>query len=343
MPPNYAAARAALAKCHRIDEAKTIRDKAEALRVYAKQAGDFEMQNWAAEIRIRAERRAGELLRETGENGQRRKPGERGKSGHAKGPLLNDETKAPRLADLGITKNQSQEWQKLASLPVKKFDKLVATVKEKTGEVTTGALLREHQAETQAQHKQSQVAAIERAALEGPTGKFDVIIADPPWPYEHRTEDVTHRGAPPYPSMPIDSIIVYFRERIAPVAEESAILWLWTTNAFMVQAHHVAASIGFEVKTILTWAKDRMGVGQWLRGQTEHCLMAVRGRPVVTLTNQSTLLQGKVREHSRKPDEFFALVHSLCPGRVCEFFAREQRPGIIAIGAEKEMFHARCR
>ena len=40
-------------------------------------------------------------------------------------------------------------------------------------------------------------------------------------------------------------------------------------------------------RTILTWAKDRFGNGDWLRGQTEHAIMAVRGKPIVTLTNQS--------------------------------------------------------
>ncbi|MGA2513319.1 MAG: MT-A70 family methyltransferase, partial [Candidatus Limnocylindrales bacterium] len=91
---------------------------------------------------------------------------------------------------------------------------------------------------------------------------------------------------------------------------------------------------GFEPKTILTWAKDRMGTGDWLRGQTEHCLMCVRGHPTVTLTNQTTLLHGPMREHSRKPDEFFTLVESLCPGSKLELFAREARPGWAAWGAE---------
>jgi hypothetical protein len=64
-----------------------------------------------------------------------------------------------------------------------------------------------------------------------------------------------------------------------------------------------------------------MGTGDWLRGKTEHCILAVRGQPTVTLTNQTTLLDGPVREHSRKPEEFYALVEALCPGSKVELFA----------------------
>jgi N6-adenosine-specific RNA methylase IME4 len=80
---------------------------------------------------------------------------------------------------------------------------------------------------------------------------------------------------------------------------------------------------GFEQKTILTWVKDRMGMGDWLRGQTEHCLMAVRGKPVVHLTNQTTALHAPMRAHSEKPGEFFEFVERLCPAsRYAELFSR---------------------
>jgi N6-adenosine-specific RNA methylase IME4 len=88
-------------------------------------------------------------------------------------------------------------------------------------------------------------------------------------------------------------------------------VWLWTTNAFMEEAHQIARSWGFTVKTILTWVKDRMGCGDWLRGQIEHCLLCVRGTPI-TLTSQTTALVAPVREHSRKPDAFYTLVETLC-------------------------------
>jgi N6-adenosine-specific RNA methylase IME4 len=125
---------------------------------------------------------------------------------------------------------------------------------------------------------------------------------------------------------------------VSAIACDDAILWLWTTNAFMRDAFKVLDAWGFHEKTILTWVKDRMGTGDWLRGQSEHCILAVRGSPFVTLTNQTTVLRASMREHSRKPDEFFTLVDGLCLGSKLELFAREARPGWSAWGAEASKF-----
>jgi N6-adenosine-specific RNA methylase IME4 len=181
--------------------------------------------------------------------------------------------------------------------------------------------------------KKEQIKQIE--SYREPTGKYHVIVVDPPWAYHNRASDPTHRAANPYPSMSIDEIMAM---PVPEICEEDCILWLWTTNSFIVQAHQIAETWGFTTKTILTWAKDRMGVGDWLRGQTEHCLMAIKGKPVINLTNQTTLLNGPMREHSRKPDEFYALVNSLCPGQKCELFSREERDGWHNFGAEIEKF-----
>ena len=73
-------------------------------------------------------------------------------------------------------------------------------------------------------------------------------------------------------------------------------------------------------------------MGEWLRGQTEHCILAVRGRPVKTLTNQTTVLHAPRGRHSEKPEEFYRLVESLCPGSKLELFARKQRKGWVTHG-----------
>lgn len=78
------------------------------MRMYAKQSGDtLEMQNRCAEIRLRAERRAGEMLRDMKESGDRHD----GKGNNRK-LKLHDAT--PKLTDLGIERTAAHRWQKLA-------------------------------------------------------------------------------------------------------------------------------------------------------------------------------------------------------------------------------------
>ena len=149
---------------------------------------------------------------------------------------------------------------------------------------------------------------------------YRVITADPPWPYDKRQDDPSHRGTYFYPQMSIADICAL---EVGSIAHDDSILWLWTTNHHMREAFDVLATWGFQQKTILTWVKDKMGRGDWLRGQSEHCLMAVRGKPIVSLTNQTTILRGPVREHSQKPSEFYQLVESLCPAsRYADLFSR---------------------
>jgi hypothetical protein len=86
------------------------------------QAKDLDLQNMAALIRLRAERRAGELLKEMKEKGERQKSGEnrRGIDSTAKVPST------PNLSDLGISRNQSSTWQKVAAIPASKFEAAIA-------------------------------------------------------------------------------------------------------------------------------------------------------------------------------------------------------------------------
>ena len=84
--------------------------------------------------------------------------------------------------------------------------------------------------------------------------------------------------------------------------------------------------------------KDRMGTGEWLRGQTEHCMLAVRGKPIFLQGNHTTVLEAMRREHSRKPEEFYALVEETSPGNKVELFARQKRVGWQHFGDQPQLF-----
>src|SRR5437868_2255638 len=94
----------AVAQCRWIDEVKEIRDKAVALAAYARQAKNFEAERHLIEIRLRAERRCGELLIEMAKNGQRKSRGGDGSNQHEQ--KSDGETIAPTLGDLSLTKRQ---------------------------------------------------------------------------------------------------------------------------------------------------------------------------------------------------------------------------------------------
>ena len=170
-----------------------------------------------------------------------------------------------------------------------------------------------------------------------PEGPFRVIVADPPWSHDIDQQDtgrLPRRGSKPYPDMSLDDIKGL---DVASRAADDCVLWLWTTNPHLPVSFEVIKAWGFDYKSTLTWTKDRFGTGYWLRSQTEHCLLATRGKPIITLTNQTTALPAPVGAHSQKPEEFFELVESLCPapeGGRLEMFQRQPRPGWVGFGDE---------
>jgi hypothetical protein len=135
----YETARAALAEAHRVDEVKDIRDKAEAMAAYARQAKDSELIQYATEIKVRAERRCGELLARTEKSRGAAEPGT------ARGTTRSNDatTSALTLAQMGLTKDESSRYQQLAAMPAEHFETAVATAKATAGEVTTAFMLRE--------------------------------------------------------------------------------------------------------------------------------------------------------------------------------------------------------
>jgi len=162
------------------------------------------------------------------------------------------------------------------------------------------------------------------------TGKYDVVVIDPPWDMDILDQG-SWRGGVDYPRMTLDEI-----KAISIPAKDDCVLWLWVTTKYLHEAFHIIEQWGFEQKSVLTWIKDKMGVGVWLRGQTDHCILAIKGKPLWQLKGQTTALIAPTRGHSVKPDEFYDLVDSLCYGAKLDYFARKPREGWFTYGTMEE-------
>jgi len=132
----YDAARHALQAAASVDEVKEIRNKSLALAAYAKQAKDKDLLSWASEIKIRAERRAGELLivMEKAKSNQYTKSAQYIES--------TEQNKPKTLAALGISKNQSSHWQSVAAISEENFEKAILESKQDNIEITTPLILK---------------------------------------------------------------------------------------------------------------------------------------------------------------------------------------------------------
>lgn len=124
---------------------------------------------------------------------------------------------------------------------------------------------------------------------------------------------------------------------VASIAADDAHLYVWVTNAFLVEAHDLARAWGFKPKTLLTWVKTyqddpcrvSMKTGYWFRGATEHVLFAVRGSLRLQAAEgvPTAFLWPRIGKHSIKPAAFGGLVERCSPGPYVELFARAQRLG----------------
>jgi N6-adenosine-specific RNA methylase IME4 len=110
---------------------------------------------------------------------------------------------------------------------------------------------------------------------------------------------------------------------------------------------------GFEYKTNLVWHKvrkdggsDGRGVGFYFRNVTELILFGVRGKNARTLApgrRTVNLLASRKREHSRKPDEQYAIIEACSPGPRVELFARGVRTGWARWGDQADDAYAPTR
>ncbi|GAA6196672.1 MT-A70 family methyltransferase [Pseudophaeobacter sp.] len=179
-----------------------------------------------------------------------------------------------------------------------------------------------------------------------PLFRYGLIMADPPWAYKNWSEGGEHKNASAqYDCMGLDAVKAL---RVGDLAAPDCILWLWATNPLLDQAFDVMRAWGFQFKTAGHWSKktkhgkQAFGTGYILRCSGEPFLIGTIGNPK-TARNVRSVVEGPLREHSRKPDEAFTAAERLA-GDVerLELFSRQERPGWDVFGNELEKFAGRA-
>lgn len=173
---------------------------------------------------------------------------------------------------------------------------------------------------------------------------FDLVMVDWPWDHEAWSDKgVTSKSAGgQYSTMTMDEIAAW---PLADLGRGNAVYWIWATHAMIDQQIAVTKRQGLIFSTTGVWVKRTInrklafGTGKRLRCASEPFIIATLGRP---LTSKSirTVIEGPIREHSRKPDEAYAAAEALYPAALnrADIFARESRPGWAAFGNEARKF-----
>ena len=177
--------------------------------------------------------------------------------------------------------------------------------------------------------------------------KYQIIYADPAWSYYNdstaKQDCTTVKGMrrPPYQVMSSNEIK---KLPIKEIADDNAILFIWTTDYHLAKCIEVITAWGFEYKTVgFVWAKkNKKGeqvcfMGAYtMKSGVELCLLATKGKDAHKLVkkhNVRAYIESPRLEHSKKPDEIRDRIVELMGDlpRV-ELFARQKVDGWDAMG-----------
>ena len=168
--------------------------------------------------------------------------------------------------------------------------------------------------------------------------KYRTLYLDPPW-MESGGGQIKRGADRHYPLMKTKDIIVLLQKELDGKVEDNAHMYLWVTNNFLQDGFEVMRALGFRYVTMITWLKDKFGLGQYFRGCTEHCLFGVKG------VLPYKVVDGKRQQgvtgflcprsiHSQKPTIMYEMIERVSYEPRLEMFARSKREGWSVWGNE---------
>lgn len=376
----YEAACRALAEAASVDEVMQIRDQAEMLRAAGRIAKNRDLEMQAIEIRMRGERRLGELIKAQEETVGLNRGGRPSKTSTQEEQVSRPGT----LAEAGIDRKLSSRAQKLAAVPASEFEGLIDEWKEESkaadGRLTTN-LLKIGAEQRQRDARRDLQRELSDKALEL-TGKrrYAAGYIDPPWLRKQGITDRSYENH--YPTMTWAEIVAWaasIRDRFL----EDAWFFVWVPRAHLFALHPTAYTVKVDdgslhtvdvwvplpwavaralgatgYSTCFVWTKtdeehaDDAGMGILVRDQDELLLMFKKGRgnpkPASTdVFGSNHRERSKPLGHSRKPQHYREVIAKMVGAGVpvLECFARADErfplpPGWDAWGNEAPLTEA---
>lgn len=170
--------------------------------------------------------------------------------------------------------------------------------------------------------------------------KYKTIYLDPPWlictggTSKRKKTGIEHKGwgTPQnhYPVMKTKDILKEI-QFIKELADEQCHMYMWVVNNKIEDALFLIKELGFTYITNVCWVKDRIGMGQYFRGQHELLFFCRKGNPMPYkyIDGKKVTLSSVVYEprdiHSKKPHKFYEVIESISYGPYLELFARNTR------------------
>lgn len=177
--------------------------------------------------------------------------------------------------------------------------------------------------------------------------KYDVAMIDPPWP---KKKGGLRKVAPNqtrelnYQTVDLNGIGALLDTNILPLLHPQHTVFLWTVDQFLHDAEQMFIQRGYRLHARCVWNK-RNGVAPAfsVRYTHEYLLWLYKGKfmPVAKSARGKlpTIIEGKQREHSRKPDEAYSFVDTLFPVESkIDVFSREKRHGWAQWGNQTAHF-----
>jgi N6-adenosine-specific RNA methylase IME4 len=191
-----------------------------------------------------------------------------------------------------------------------------------------------HKAKTELrkQEEQKHIEELRQREVEPPTGLYDVIVIDPPWPMEKIEREVRpNQVAFDYPVLEEDEL-----SALDIPAADDCHLFLWTTQKFLRMALRLLDRWQFSYVCTFVWHKpggfQPVGLPQF---NCEFAVYARRGTPkFADLKAFSTCFEAARGKHSEKPEEFYSLLRRVTAGQRLDMFNRRTIDGFHGWGNE---------